>query len=206
MLSVTKISFVGLILLCLILALLARESSLSFQKCESEQEAQTASEQQIKNISVFIKRVIAGRCTAEFVRTDSPVAAILLTIITGGLLWIGYMQIVTTRGQLRAYLFAECTIDVTHEGNPIALVRVHNSGATPAYKMIVISSAKTFWAQEVRHFDRQKRTDTTSRLDLGSRSEALNAVALSFVLGGTHKWPADNDSSLLQTGTKLPLS
>jgi hypothetical protein len=174
-----------LIVLSLASPFLARESSSSFQRCQSEHEANTPGQEQ--NLSIFIERVIARRCTAEFVHTHSPelnaVAAVMLTLVTVGLLWVGYMQIVTTRGQLRAYVFAgECTIGFDGENNPIAIVRVLNTGASPAYKMIVVSSAKTFWAREVRRFERPKRAERTSQMDLGAKIEALNTVSLKAIL------------------------
>src|SRR5258706_4667335 len=88
---------------------LQRESSLSFQQCKSQYEANTASQEQIKNLSFFIKRVIALRCTAEFVRTHdaaiTAVATVLLTFVTGGLIWVGFLRIKNPPPKLRAHVF-----------------------------------------------------------------------------------------------------
>ncbi len=123
---------------------LARESSLSFQQCQSQYEANTASQEQIKNLSFFIKRVIALRCTAEFVRTHdaaiTAVATVLLTFVTGGLIWVGYMQIRTARAQLRAYVFvSSARVANVADGVPVAHVVIKNFGQTPAYKVVNVS-------------------------------------------------------------------
>ena len=63
-------------------------------------------------------------------------------VITGGLVWVGFRQIATTRAQLRAYVFVSGA-KIVHgiEDNNIveAFVEIKNSGQTPAYKLTVVN-------------------------------------------------------------------
>jgi hypothetical protein len=62
-------------------------------------------------------------------------------IITGGLVWIGFRQIATTRAQLRAYVFVRAKIihGITDNNILEAHVEIRNSGQTPAYDLTVVS-------------------------------------------------------------------
>jgi hypothetical protein len=69
----------------------------------------------------------------------TALATVLLTFVTGGLVWIGYMQVNTTRAQLRAYVFvskAKVTNVVDGDGMPEAIIVIKNSGQTPARDLL----------------------------------------------------------------------
>jgi hypothetical protein len=66
----------------------------------------------------------------------TAISTVLLTVVTGGLVWIGRKQIVTTLAQLRAYVFARpigvpSTSDDT--GWPTVELVMKNWSQTPAY-------------------------------------------------------------------------
>jgi hypothetical protein len=67
----------------------------------------------------------------------TAIAAILLTFVTGGLVWVGYVQLRTTRAQLRAYVFVESAhiegVAIGH--TPLANVTIKNFGQTPAFRL-----------------------------------------------------------------------
>jgi hypothetical protein len=65
-------------------------------------------------------------------------ATVLLTIVTACLGWLAYRQVLTTRAQLRAYVFvssAKVTNVVDGDGMAEAHVMIKNSGQTPAYEV-----------------------------------------------------------------------
>jgi len=90
-------------------------------------------------------------CILDYLKTYSDVitaiSAALLTLVTGGLVWLGFSQGSTTRQQLRAYLGVDETPDSpgrqinfasTDKGRVLethALLK--NYGATPAYDVQV---------------------------------------------------------------------
>jgi hypothetical protein len=72
----------------------------------------------------------------------TAVSTVFLTLITAGLARIGYVQIMTTRAQLRAYVRTSRTVvtNVSHgTGAPEAQVTIQNSGQTPAYDVVSVS-------------------------------------------------------------------
>lgn len=87
-------------------------------------------------------------CMAEFIDANrdsiTALATVLLTIVTGGLVWIAYQQHVTTRAQLRAYVFQEGAnlLDATQlpvpgpANQPWVELIIKNSGETPAYNVV----------------------------------------------------------------------
>jgi hypothetical protein len=146
----SKLVAVILAVMSLSLAFVARESAPSFQKCESQYQAENTGEKQIKNLSLGFERVFAFRCTAAFVNKYNAVitaiATVLLTFVTGGLIWTGFVQIKTTRAQLRAYVFPDTigmwdgttlTPPQPHRTNvPGIVLAWKNSGQTPAGNVI----------------------------------------------------------------------
>jgi hypothetical protein len=132
------------------LAFLAREQNPSFQKCEAEYEAASGQQQKPKDLTFFVERIFAAQCTASFVNKYNAVvtaiATVLLTFLTGGLVWTGYLQIHTARAQLRAYVFAESAAlaDGTtlsppqpqHANEPGVVVAWKNTGQTPAFNVV----------------------------------------------------------------------
>ncbi len=88
-------------------------------------------------------------CVRVFLETHdgaiTAVATVLLMINTGALAWIGYRQIVTTRAQLRPYVFIDSGSIVdgatppnvsapAQTGCPNSGLLIKNSGVTPAFK------------------------------------------------------------------------
>src|SRR2546430_15101291 len=67
----------------------------------------------------------------------AALATVLLTFVTGGLVWVGYIQLRTTRAQLRAYAFVESAhIEGVAIGQPSrAYVTIKNFGQTSAFRL-----------------------------------------------------------------------
>jgi hypothetical protein len=94
------------------------------------------------NINVSGKLEVSGGETKKQADTESTkwtdpisLATWLLAVITGGLVIVGYLQIQTSRRQVRAYVSvvsAEIK-NVEIGGSPEATVVIRNSGQTPAY-------------------------------------------------------------------------
>src|SRR5260370_35758246 len=99
---------VALMALGISLMVLARDNSSSYQNCEAEQQANYASKEQPKGLAFVIKRVIAYHCTANFINTHNAVitaiATVLLTFVTGGLVFFQYLQIRTPRAKFPDYV------------------------------------------------------------------------------------------------------
>jgi hypothetical protein len=84
-----------------------------------------------------------GGAISHFNAVITALSTMLLTFVTGGLVWMGYLQISTTRAQLRAYLFLKSaglydgtTIappDPLLANVPIVHAQILNSGQTPAF-------------------------------------------------------------------------
>jgi hypothetical protein len=135
------------VLLAIALATMAltfwiRESAPSYQKCQANYQAERESEKQEENAaSLFVVRVLAYRCTNRLIEGHKDaiiaVATVLLTIVTGFLVWVGYRQVTTTRAQLRAYVFVTPkSIDIMRSGeiNECTVgYAIANQGQTPAY-------------------------------------------------------------------------
>jgi hypothetical protein len=72
----------------------------------------------------------------------TALATVLLVFVTGGLVWMAYRQIVTSRAQLRAYV-GVVTADihgVVVNGIPKAHIAFRNYGKTPAYKFKILAA------------------------------------------------------------------
>jgi hypothetical protein len=70
----------------------------------------------------------------------TALATVLLTLVTTGLVWMAYRQIVTSRAQLRAYVSVESSsISLTVGSQPVAGVTLKNYGNTPAYEFTINS-------------------------------------------------------------------
>lgn len=137
-------------MISLSLAFAARESAPSFQKCQSEYQAESAGEKKIENLPLNFERIVAFRCTAGFVNQYNAVitaiATVLLTFVTGGLVWTGYVQIKTIRIQLRAYVFPHTVglwdgmmlePQIPEKANePGIVIEWKNTGQTPASNVI----------------------------------------------------------------------
>ncbi len=134
------------------LGLITRDSAPSFQQCQNAQyKTDGAPAQQPERFSIFVEKFFAPLCTARFLEAHNAVitaiATVLLTFVTGGLVWAGYQQIRTTRAQLRAYLsiatgegFRQGAVKgLKFEFRPVVI----NTGQTPAYK-VNISGALLF--------------------------------------------------------------
>jgi hypothetical protein len=69
--------------------------------------------------------------------TITAVSTVLLAIITAGLVFVVYVQIITARAQLRAYLLVDQTsvFNVTGDSSPYVEIVFKNTGLTPAYKV-----------------------------------------------------------------------
>jgi hypothetical protein len=117
--------------------------SSSFQSCISQEGGQNAAkkgESQSHTIFVVSSHL---RCAARFAESHNGVitaiATVLLTFVTGGLVFTGYQQIQTSRAQLRAYVVAYGKNCETTPGQFISHVEVKNTGQTPARNLKIIS-------------------------------------------------------------------
>jgi len=138
----------------------ARNSAPSFQRCYAS-EYHTIGGQSETGVAAFLERGLAPECTARFLEGHNAVitaiATVLLTFVTGGLVWTGYQQIRTVRAQLRAYITTtpgECyrqggVRGLRFECRPLIL----NTGQTPAYKVGAISNIKFLSIDEAKTFD-----------------------------------------------------
>jgi hypothetical protein len=137
------------VLLAIALATMAltfwiRESAPSYQKCQANYQAERESEKQEENAaSLFVVRGLAYRCTNRLIESHKDaiiaVATVLLTIVTGFLVWVGYRQVTTTRAQLRAYVVAYGKDIEVMPGRLISHVEVINTGQTPARNLKILS-------------------------------------------------------------------
>jgi hypothetical protein len=117
------------------LLVVAFESDFPGQICEYNQ---ATKHEYCTTYSIFPFLLIkVGKTLNDYDVAITALATVLLTFVTGGLVWIGYVQLRTTRAQLRAYVF----ISGAHLENigvgqiPYAQLTIKNSGQTPAYKM-----------------------------------------------------------------------
>lgn len=132
------------------LAITARENSGSFQQCEKNQiQTDAPGKQEPKGLTLFFKRGAAFHCTAQFIEGHNAVitaiATVLLTFVTGGLVWTGYQQIRTTRAQLRAYVFVtsrDFTRQDDKDGKYVHHLKLINTGQTPAKMVQVVSTTR----------------------------------------------------------------
>ena len=131
----------------------AFESSYEFQACVSADQNQNATQDQ-KSFDVIPRSFqwanLRYNCLGFWFNGNrdslSAVSAILLTIITFGLVWTALRQEQTTRRQLRAYVLPENaglfegltlpTPEPTHAGEPGIVLAFKNSGQTPAFQYV----------------------------------------------------------------------
>lgn len=141
----------ALLLLAVALSFAVRHASPSFRKCQNtEYQTSSGNEAKTQEISSIFLRIAAVHCTAAFVNRYSPLvtalATVLLTAITGGLVWTGLLQIRTVRSQLRAYVFPDgatlwdgTTLDPpipARTNQPGIVFTWKNSGQTPAFGVV----------------------------------------------------------------------
>jgi hypothetical protein len=142
--------FATFVVAVLALVFLFVRTSEAFKNCIKERKARDAYKTLYESPSLIlraIKRVDLNRvCAGDFADKDNgqirAVFTVFLTIVTGGLVWIGHQQIATSRVQLRAYVFVSTAV-VTNAadgtGIPEAQVTIKNSGQTPAHNVINVS-------------------------------------------------------------------
>jgi hypothetical protein len=70
----------------------------------------------------------------------TAIATLLLTFVTAGLVWTARLQILTSRAQLRAYVYVESAqISLVAGAAPKTQVNIKNYGQTPAYKFRLLA-------------------------------------------------------------------
>jgi hypothetical protein len=139
--------FAAFVVAVLALVFLVVGTSEAFKNCIKERKTRDAYTTLYETPSwIFraIRRVDINRvCAEDFADTNNgaitAVFTVLLTMVTGGLVWIGHQQIATSRAQLRAYVLVSRSV-VTNvadgTGIPEAQVTIKNFGQTPAYNVI----------------------------------------------------------------------
>jgi hypothetical protein len=139
--------FAAFVVAVLALVFLVVGTSEAFKNCIKERKTRDAYTTLYETPSwIFraIRRVDINRvCAEHFADTNNgaitAVFTVLLTMVTGGLVWIGHQQIATSRAQLRAYVLVSRSV-VTNvadgTGIPEAQVTIKNFGQTPAYNVI----------------------------------------------------------------------
>ena len=146
----------ALIVLALVLGpILAVLASEKFQYCYAHQgNYPSAQGEADKSSAVLVSEPSAGalvyRCLGGFANDNgvaiTALATILLTVVTGGLVFVGFRQHTTIRAQLRAYVFVEnCAIVdgptppnipvPAPTGCPNSRVLINNFGQTPAFNV-----------------------------------------------------------------------
>lgn len=117
--------------------------SSSFQSCISQEASNNAAQKAVGENNVIVIISAHFRCAARFAESHNGVitaiATVLLTFVTGGLVFTGYQQIQTSRAQLRAYVVAYGKNCETTPGQFISHVEVKNTGQTPARNLKIIS-------------------------------------------------------------------
>jgi hypothetical protein len=90
----------------------------------------------------------------------------------------------TARQQSRAYVFVGEVVLINDDlqRGSLARLSLKNSGATPAYKVTILWSAKTFWGAELRKFPPPKPTERSSKTDLGPGASAQAEISLAETL------------------------
>jgi hypothetical protein len=123
-------------------------TSDAFKECIKERKTSDAYKTLYESPSLIlraIKRVDLNRaCAGYFADKDNgaitAVFTVVLTIVTGGLVWIGHQQIATSRAQLRAYVLTSKSVVTNFVSGgterPEAQVTIKNSGQTPAYNVV----------------------------------------------------------------------
>ncbi|HEY5239252.1 MAG TPA: hypothetical protein VIJ62_12785 [Rhizomicrobium sp.] len=100
----------------LITSTIAATFSTSYQDCKTRESYATGTDKkhnsnnvvptaQVNSLGILID------CEGTFADTNgsaiTALATILLTVVTGGLIWLGWLQLITTRTQLRAQVFPQ---------------------------------------------------------------------------------------------------
>src|SRR4051794_27515864 len=92
-------------------------STGSLQKCYEQNYAEEKSHIDNESLSalVIVRTHVTFRCAFRFVNKYNPLitalSTLLLTLVTGALVYFGYQQARSMRTQLRAYIFPEnCSI------------------------------------------------------------------------------------------------
>lgn len=195
------------VLLAIIVATVAsafwiRESAPSYQKCQSQYESDRQAKKQKENSASFVVyRVLAYRCTNRLIESHKDaivaVATVLLTIVTGFLVWVGYRQITTTRAQLRAYVVVRGKNCDTRPRRFISTVEIVNTGQTPARNLKVISATGILLHPPPKDFD-------FSLVDPGNPSVGVlgtgNAVHISSAIEGAETPPEEWDEATKTNG------
>ena len=165
----------------------ARNDAPSFQHCYSVQyQKNIANTEQPDGFSFFFKKRLAFECTVRFIEVHNAVitaiATVLLTFVTGGLIWAGYQQIRTIRAQLRAYVTTVPGFSIRQGGNRGALKfefrpQILNTGQTPAYKVDIVSRMAFVAIGEVAKYDfRLPANQYPGAMTLGPNQERFTQV------------------------------
>jgi len=122
-------------------------TSQSFQSCVHEHKNDKAYHALHDGPSGIGRTVVRMRldvsCAGQFANDEAnsitAVATLLLVFVTAGVIWVGYMEIATTRRQLRAYVAIEqASIDnIAYGETPVASLIFRNTGQTPAYDAMI---------------------------------------------------------------------
>lgn len=168
------------------------QGSISFQSCIQQNQKQSSDNQSENYISAFATSANAYRdCLGEFVHDRKDEILVAFTVILAFstiFLWVATRDLVkgsekTARRQLRAYVFVGEAKFVTDEKvGSLAVLKIMNSGQTPAYKVVVLAGAKTFVGAEIRTFERLKRGAHTSQMDVPAGGVAQHEVKLGEIL------------------------
>jgi hypothetical protein len=122
-----------LIVLSLALTIYIREQSPTFQKCLSEQETKGSEQQKKEDSSVFFSRVVAFKCTGDFLQKNevmiTAVATMLIAFFTFTLWGAAKAQRVHERDISRAYISGGGSMQ---QGGENFVLSINNYGQTPA--------------------------------------------------------------------------
>jgi hypothetical protein len=129
------------------------------------------------------------RCTVRFSeehdKAITALSAILLAIVTGGLVFVGYLQIRTNRAQLRGYVgVASARVIVETNKIPESVVVLKNDGATPARGVMNVSgfAVGPYPQPQKIQFDFKARAQEFRRgtkVDLGAGGTSTSITSIS---------------------------
>jgi hypothetical protein len=125
-------------------------TSEAFRQCIKEHKTDDAYKALHESPSLIVRAVkradLNRGCVGDFAEKNNgsitALSTVFLTLVTGGLVWIGHQQIATSRAQLRAYVsVSSALITNVADGSGMleAQVVIKNGGQTPAYDVINVS-------------------------------------------------------------------
>ncbi len=165
--------------------------SKSFQTCinQPNQTNQTKPNEASENGSPILAVSVGYQgCLGKFVSDDHDaiiaVATVLLTFVTSGLVVVGFMQMNTSRAQLRAYISVVAGNLLVPDGNEIVRFEfqpgILNTGQTPAHNVRTrgIAEIRNFPLPPNSIFELPNKSPNASNVLLGPQQSTFVALSI----------------------------